>query len=260
MEQTKVSAPAPWSDEELAQAIDAYLSMLKKELNGIPFNKSEVNQHLREHALPQRSKQSIEQRMQNISALMLQLGRPRIKGYVPLQNIGRHVRERMVSLLRKADLSFLNAFVATEDGALLEQRTHRLRTLPALNVPIGATEVATARVTTTVFVRDPHVRAWVLRQSRGRCEGCGQPAPFSDSHGLPYLEVHHVRPLAQGGSDRISNTVALCPNCHRRCHLAEDKDAFTATLYTRVERLVIECDPADAVMDHFITIAPTAPD
>ena len=33
-----------------------------------------------------------------------------------------------------------------------------------------------------------------------------------------YLEIHHVKRLADDGSDRITNAIALCPNCHREFH------------------------------------------
>ncbi|WP_409996282.1 HNH endonuclease [Pseudomonas sp. DR208] len=35
---------------------------------------------------------------------------------------------------------------------------------------------------------------------------------------LPLFEAHQADLLAQKGSDRITNAVALCPNCHQRCH------------------------------------------
>ncbi len=40
---------------------------------------------------------------------------------------------------------------------------------------------------------------------------------FEREDGSP-LEVHHVIRLADGGSDTINNSVALCPNCHRELH------------------------------------------
>ncbi|WP_371259562.1 HNH endonuclease [Pseudomonas sp. Pf153] len=52
--------------------------------------------------------------------------------------------------------------------------------------------------------------------------------------------MHHVKHLAQQGSDSITNAVALCPNCHRRCHFASDKEAFTLSLYGKVSRLIAE--------------------
>lgn len=60
-----------------------------------------------------------------------------------------------------------------------------------------------------VRVRDERVRAYVLNRARGVCEcGCGVP--------FPYLEVHHIDPLATGGADRVGNAVALRPDCHAR--------------------------------------------
>lgn len=49
-----------------------------------------------------------------------------------------------------------------------------------------------------------------------------ESAPFSDKNGQPYLESHHIEWLSNGGEDTIENTVALCPNCHRKIHLLDD--------------------------------------
>lgn len=69
------------------------------------------------------------------------------------------------------------------------------------------------------FVRNPDVVAEVLARARGRCGRCHNPAPFERaSDGSPYLEVHHVLPLARGGDDSVENAIALCPNCHRHMH------------------------------------------
>ncbi|WP_027702080.1 HNH endonuclease [Metaclostridioides mangenotii] len=41
----------------------------------------------------------------------------------------------------------------------------------------------------------------------------------------PYLDVHHIIWLSKGGNDDIDNTVALCPNCHKKMHIFNlDKD------------------------------------
>ena len=61
-------------------------------------------------------------------------------------------------------------------------------------------------------------------------------APF-EVDGLPFLEVHHVKHMSQKGSDLETNVVALCPNCHQRCHHSDDREAFTAWLYDNVGRL-----------------------
>jgi 5-methylcytosine-specific restriction enzyme A len=70
-----------------------------------------------------------------------------------------------------------------------------------------------------VFIRNPDVVAAVLFRAGGYCEHCRQPAPFlRASDHSPYLEVHHKKPLAEGGEDTMDNAIALCPNCHREAH------------------------------------------
>jgi 5-methylcytosine-specific restriction protein A len=76
-------------------------------------------------------------------------------------------------------------------------------------------------VTSTQYERDPYVSRLTKRRAKGICELCEQPAPFNDTSGEPYLETHHVDWLARGGEDSLSNTVALCPNCHRRMHVID---------------------------------------
>ena len=72
------------------------------------------------------------------------------------------------------------------------------------------------------YGRSALVAAYARRRAEGRCELCGEKAPFLDREGNPFLEVHHVRWLSQGGADSIDNTAALCPNCHRRMHIVQD--------------------------------------
>jgi 5-methylcytosine-specific restriction protein A len=55
--------------------------------------------------------------------------------------------------------------------------------------------------------------------------------------GLPYLELHYVQGLADGGADAVSNAVALCPNCHREIHHGANAHAVEAWLYDTVQRL-----------------------
>jgi 5-methylcytosine-specific restriction protein A len=69
------------------------------------------------------------------------------------------------------------------------------------------------------FLRNPDVVAEVRLRAKGKCEGCKKDAPFlRRKDGKPYLEVHHVKQLADGGEDTVENAIALCPNCHRESH------------------------------------------
>jgi len=72
------------------------------------------------------------------------------------------------------------------------------------------------------FVRNEDVVVEVLLRAKGRCEACSSGAPFlRRKDRTPYLEVHHVVLLAEGGEDTVENAQALCPNCHRRAHFGE---------------------------------------
>ena len=64
----------------------------------------------------------------------------------------------------------------------------------------------------------------VKRIAEGKCQYCGNDAPFIDNNGQPYLEEHHVKRLADGGSDTIDNVVAICPNCHRKIHVLNNAE------------------------------------
>jgi 5-methylcytosine-specific restriction enzyme A len=84
--------------------------------------------------------------------------------------------------------------------------------------------VSTRSVTSTEFIRNVFVSEYIKQSTKGICELCGHPAPFVDKHKNPYLETHHVTWLAEGGVDTIYNTVALCPNCHRKMHIINDNE------------------------------------
>jgi 5-methylcytosine-specific restriction protein A len=76
---------------------------------------------------------------------------------------------------------------------------------------------------TTAYVRDPAVAEYAKRRAKGLCDLCEMPAPFQNRKNEHYLECHHIVWLAKGGEDTIANTVALCPNCHRKMHVLDRK-------------------------------------
>ncbi len=80
------------------------------------------------------------------------------------------------------------------------------------------------KTTTKQYGRDAKLARFTRLSANGVCELCGQPAPFNDKNGEPYLESHHIDWLERGGSDTPDNTAALCPNCHKKMHVVEDSD------------------------------------
>jgi 5-methylcytosine-specific restriction endonuclease McrA len=69
----------------------------------------------------------------------------------------------------------------------------------------------------------PSVRAAVLARDRHRCTtpGC------RSTH---FLEVHHVKPRGQGGSNRAENLITLCSRCHQFTHESGGSCAAAAAI------------------------------
>ncbi|HRZ59075.1 MAG TPA: HNH endonuclease [Rubrivivax sp.] len=96
--------------------------------------------------------------------------------------------------------------------------------------PAGHIQPKQVSTVSAEYIRDPKVRAWTLQRAQGRCELCGHSAPFVDDYSEPYLESHHITPLANGGPDTPGNTAALCPDCHRELHLGLERVTKTELL------------------------------
>lgn len=221
-----------WSDAELAAAVAAYLKMLAWEKKAQPFNKAHENRLLREGPVAGRAKGSIEFRMQNISTVLVRMGWDRIEGYKPAKNVGTGVELRIRQALNAQGVFESDDCAQTSDEQTLIRRASKLQKHTFHTVPDGIAQPQKVATVSTSFVRDPRVRAWVLNEAKGICEGCNANAPF-EVDGQPFLEVHHVKHLAQKGSDRTSNAVALCPNCHQRL-IREQTLAVTADVLQKI--------------------------
>jgi len=230
-----------WTHAELEASVDAYLRMLQMETDGHRYVKSKVNQELREGALRARSKGSIEYRMQNISAVMQELGFPWVQGYKPALNVGEKVRKYVKDLVVDRYMSDGVLSKPTVDPDEYRRRSDALRKVKPTNTPKekpkGQDKPKSTTTPSKSYYRDPEVRAWVLNESAGNCEACGCPAPFTTEGNTPFLEAHHMKLLADHGPDVVENAVAICPNCHRRLHLSSDRAEFAEQVYERVERL-----------------------
>lgn len=234
-----------WSSFELEAAVVAYLEMLRQELNGAKYVKAHFNKALRENELSSRSPGSVEMRMQNISAVMMELRLPFIPGYLPKGQVGSRVKPVLIAAIERHSGNM--PWAATSDPGTLDERVAVMLSQPLVDAPPGNSTPKQSISQVTVFERSPAVKAWVLKHAGPYCEGCHSVAPFEVQPGVPYLEVHHVVPLAAGGEDTVENSVALCPNCHRRCHYSHARSEFIRELYYKVPRLL----PRPAEDDQF---------
>lgn len=221
-----------WSKDELRAAVRAYVEMQRKSRDGVPFIKKSYYDSLADRF--GRTTKSFEYRMQNISYVLSLMGRQWLPGLKPARNVGANIAAEIETLINEAENRQALPVAAFEIAVKEAAKTAKLPKPPGNPKPKSTT------ASVTQYQRDPAVKAWVLQQAHGKCECCTQKAPFTGSDGEPFLEVHHVRQLADGGSDAVSNAVALCPNCHRELHYGENAAPLLDALYHKVGRLIRE--------------------
>lgn len=73
----------PWTELEVEATVADYFAMLKKELRGEAYNKTQHRRAL-SRLLSGRSDPAIERKHQNISAILIEAKQPYIRGYKPL--------------------------------------------------------------------------------------------------------------------------------------------------------------------------------
>jgi 5-methylcytosine-specific restriction protein A len=84
------------------------------------------------------------------------------------------------------------------------------------------------------YTRSEVVRTYAKQRAGGICEACDSEAPFKDAAGNPYLEVHHLHRLSDGGIDHPRNVAAICPNCHRHIHAGADGAEYNNMLINKI--------------------------
>lgn len=123
----------------------------------------------------------------------------------------------------------LDAEVVRLDKVLREASLDELMTLYA-----GQAKKLHARrrpTRTSAFERNPLVVLITRRRALFKCEvvGCTVPT-FIAGDNNPYVETHHLVPLAEGGDDWIENTACLCALHHREIHCGKNRVALTMAL------------------------------
>lgn len=220
-----------WTEDEIKDSVTAYLVMQRDINSGKKVVKSSVYRTLSDKW--GRSVKSYERRMGNISAILELLGKDWIKGLKPLINVGPTNTPIIIKYLKE-----LNNVSNTTDVEFELEVIEKVKK-GVIDMPVGNPKPLTKKIEVASVIRDPNVKAWVLINAKGVCENCGSKAPFETVSGIPYLEVHHVKKLADLGRDTIDNAVAVCPNCHRSFHYSHDKSLLIESLYSKIKRLKI---------------------
>ena len=63
---------------------------------------------------------------------------------------------------------------------------------------------------------------------------------FHTPTGEPFLEVHHIRRLSDGGPDDPLSLAGVCPNCHRQAHHGDASEEFNRSLANGVASREVE--------------------
>lgn len=111
-----------------------------------------------------------------------------------------------------------------DDLAKVKEKKAQKMNLTDLHALIQTLNKKPTKRSSTVdqYDRNEFIKEYALRRAKGNCQLCGEKAPFTNTDGRPFLEVHHINYLRNGGEDSITNVVALCPNCHRKVHILEN--------------------------------------
>ena len=217
-----------WTENEIQASVEEYLKLRDAEINGEKPNKSAIYRSLSERF--GRSPKAFEDRFRNISYVLAEHGREWVKGLKPYENVGPTNLNRIRDALFKQRPGFLNspAYFPAKGPS----------TSPPNSPPKGNERPKYKTASATQYDRDQAVVKWVLHNADGRCEACDSPAPFyKASNGEPFLEVHHLIRLCDGGPDTIENAIAVCPNCHRNLHYGKDLQKIKETIYRKFNRL-----------------------
>lgn len=88
-----------WTDAELSAAVDVYNWMARREAERKSYSKRQVYRELAKE-FP-RTEKAFEYRMQNISAVLLEMGEQWVPGLKPAGNVGANVKQRLAAMLAK---------------------------------------------------------------------------------------------------------------------------------------------------------------
>lgn len=89
----------PWADNELSNAVDAYVFLLRAERLGLFHLKDADVRRILSGYLSIRNEGSIRYRMRNISAVVSEMGAPIVSIYSPAERVGKNVRIRIQAIL-----------------------------------------------------------------------------------------------------------------------------------------------------------------
>jgi len=184
-----------WSESEVQAAVEDYFNMLREELSGNSYNKSQHRRALM-MKLNDRSNGSVELKHQNISAVLVEMGIPYIDGYKPRYNYQRSLLPLAVSSYLKRHPDIQTIF--NTDANLTPVVPNVEDFLSAMVEPPDAEEQKQPAVAETSPIYNPEGINYIEQEARNQSLG--------DAGELFVINYERAR-LLQAGKESLADRI-----------------------------------------------------
>lgn len=154
-----------WSNIEVELIVADYFQMLSSEMKGEAYSKAEHRRYL-SPLLNSRSDGSIEFKHQNISAVLIYLGQPYIKGYLPRYNYQKVLVDKVIDYLTR-NINIEDQFRHFADKKII----HRESSLKFEKLIVEAPTLSAVSEPSTRYNRNPIKINYLEREQRNQSLG-----------------------------------------------------------------------------------------
>ena len=211
-----------WNEGELITSVDAYFALQRRLDAGEKFIMKKALEDIVVRSLPRRNQGAVEQRMSNISAVLIELGLPWCRRFKPRRNVGAKVKKVLAARIRQLSSGEPDPLV----GGLVHD-----------DVPDGqayaakANDSEGARRLVSHYIIERNAAAAEAAKELNRLENGGEYCckVCGDKPGIRYgvrvIDAHHIKPISEAEGEyqvRPQDFLIVCPNCHRAIHRLDD--------------------------------------
>ena len=100
------------------------------------------------------------------------MGRDWVKGLKPAKNVGSNVFREIEEIIAEVENKLPSEYASFQNDVINSLKNTKK------SPPSGSKKPKKSQTSSTKYVRDPEVVAWILNFAKGICECCKKPAPF----------------------------------------------------------------------------------